>query len=87
MYGLVVLVVSFVALFTRGWTKATLIVLIILWLPFLVFSFLVVAALYNLRTGGSILQLVATTAIVGAPIILILVVFLVVWKIMGRFRD
>lgn len=84
IYGLVVMAVTVVALFTRGWTKATIVLLIIAWIPFALFVIAVALLMASVR---GLLGMFVGTLIICAPILLILAVFLVLWKLSQRFRD
>ena len=84
LYGIVVMVVTVVALMTRGWTKATIVLLIIAWIPFILFGILI--ALVFASIGGLLRSFMALLIIAG-PILLILGIFLAVWKFSQRFRD
>jgi len=84
IYGLVVLVITAVALVTRGWTKATVIALLIAWVPWLLFSF---AVLFLMVSVGGILKAILATLLVSSPILLILVISLAVWYFSNRWRN
>jgi hypothetical protein len=84
IYGLVLLVVSAVALMTRGWTKLTVIVLLIAWVPWLLFSAAIVLLLASVR---GIFNALFATLIVSAPILLIIAISLAVWYFSNRWRN
>ena len=81
IYGFVVMTITLVSLFTKGWTKPVIIVLVIMWIPLL---FFMGALLFGWL---SLLGLLPVALMVGAPLILIGVVFFIVWKFLNRFRD
>ena len=90
MYGIVIVTVTFVALFTKGWSKTAVIGLIILWIPFLIFCVLVELSFASVTcklSGDSLLRYFAVGLITAGPIILIGVVFFLAWRLLNRFRD
>jgi hypothetical protein len=84
IYGLVMMVITVVALVTRGWTKVTIIVLIIAWVPWLLFSAAVLLLLVSVR---GILNAVLATLLVSSPLLLIIAVSLAVWYFSNRWRN
>jgi hypothetical protein len=84
IYGLVMMVITVVALVTRGWTKVTIIVLIIAWVPWLLFSAAVLLLLVSVR---GILNAVLATLLISSPLLLIIAVSLAVWYFSNRWRN
>jgi len=84
LYGVVVMVITVVALMTRGWTKATVIVLLIAWVPWLLFSAAVVLLLVSVR---GIFNAIFATLVLAGPILLILAISLAVWYFSNRWRN
>jgi hypothetical protein len=69
---------------TRGWTKATVIVLLIAWVPWLLFSAAVVLLLVSVR---GIFNAIFATLVLAGPILLILAISLAVWYFSNRWRN
>jgi general stress protein CsbA len=82
LYGLVVVTITLVALFTKGWTKSVIVGLIVLWVPLLLWG-----VAFILLAASAYGHFFLAWLIIAGPIVLILVVFLVVWKLLTRFRD
>jgi hypothetical protein len=87
VYGTVLLVATLVSLFTRGWTRNVIIALVLAWLPFLAMSLLLILSISEMVYGGSMLRGSAIALLIAAPSLLIVAVFLLVWKWMQRFRE
>jgi hypothetical protein len=84
IYGLVLLVITAVALFTKGWTKTTIIILLICWVPWILFS---VAVLLLLVSVGGILRVLVATLVIGGPIILMIIIPIILFKFLDRWRN
>jgi hypothetical protein len=84
LYGLVLIVVTLVALITKGWTRTTIIILIIAWVPWVLFS---VAVLLLFVSIGGIFRALVATLVVCVPIILMIVIPLLLFKFMDRWRN
>jgi len=80
IYGVVMLVVTFVALFTKGWSKTTIIILLICWVPWLLFS---VAVLLLFVT----VQVLVAMLVVGGAVLLVIVVWILLFKFLDRWRN
>ncbi len=84
IYGLVLLVISVVALFTRGWTKMTIIILLICWVPWILFS---VGLLLMFVSVGGILRALLAILVIAGPAALLIIIWILLFKFMDRWRN
>jgi hypothetical protein len=84
IYGAVLLAFTFIVLVTKGWSKTTIIILLIAWIPWVLFS---VALLLLFVSLGGILSALVGTLIIGAPIILMIIIPIVLFKFLDRWRN
>jgi hypothetical protein len=87
LYGIVMAVVTLVAVFSGRWSKGVIIALVVLWIPLLVFGVLVFASIGTMQGGGNVFGFLLAWLVVAAPIILIIVLILVVMKLMSNWRG
>jgi len=87
IYGIVLAVVTLVALFTKGWTKGVIIGLVVAYIPFVVFGVLTILTLGSLQAEGNILGMLVGWLILASPILAMIGLFFLVMKLLSRWRD
>jgi hypothetical protein len=84
IYGLVVIALTVIVLLTKGWSRQTLIILLIAWVPWILFS---VAVLLLMVSVEGILRVFVGTLIIGAPLVLMIIIPIVLFKFLDRWRN
>lgn len=82
IYCIVVIVITLVALFTRGWTKWIIVGLVIAWIPIIIFTVSLFGLLLNLKGYNPITLLFNPLVF---PLVLILLLIFIVFKLMDYF--
>jgi len=87
LYGIVLAVVTVIALFTKGWTKQVIIALILAWIPFVLFTGAIILLFMSVMSGGNLVRPLLIVLIVCVPLLLIGLVSIGIWKFLQRFRE
>jgi hypothetical protein len=84
IYGIVVMVITFVALFTSGWTKKVIIGLVLAWIPFVIYGVLMVLTILSFY---GIFQMLLMAAVLPVPVALLITAWILLYRWSNRMRD
>ena len=87
IYGLVLAVLTMVAIFTKGWTKGVIIALVIAYIPFVIFGVLTVLTLASLQSEGNLLGAFVGWLIMAGPLLVIIGLVFLIMKLLDRWRG
>lgn len=73
IYAIVIAVVTFVALFTKGWSKPVIVVLIIAWVPFVLFTCGMIFSMLSVVNSPLMFAIPISVALAGSGFVVHLV--------------
>jgi hypothetical protein len=87
IYGLVLLIITAVSLFTTGWTKKTIIILVLAWIPFVLFMGAIILLMMSYFNGGNLARPLLICAIVILPLVLLGVLYYFIQRFIRHLRE